>query len=96
MSINIIVNIKMEANNRINEGEWLCTIEGLAIAEKVYDLYSEEFDSIPQDKKIGDYNFLWYNIGCFAIMMGILSYGTDAGFSMRHIVARYVQNTKRF
>lgn len=66
MRINIIVKIKMEANNRINEGEWLCTIEGLAIAEKVYDFYFEEYDSIPQDKKIGDYNFsmVQYRLFC--------------------------------
>ena len=47
----------MEVSNWIKEGEWLCAIEGLAIAEKVYDFYFEEYDSIPQDKKIGDYNF---------------------------------------
>lgn len=58
--------MKMEVSNWIKEGEWLCAIEGLAIAEKVYDFYFEEYDSIPQDKKIGDYNFsmVQYRLFC--------------------------------
>lgn len=46
----------MEPSCRIKESEWFCAIEGLAIAEKVYDFYFEEYDHIPQNKKVGDYN----------------------------------------
>lgn len=39
----------------IKEGEWFCAIEGIAFAERTYNnLYFEEFDLIPQNKKIGD------------------------------------------
>lgn len=34
----------MESNSRIKEGEWFCAIEGLAIPDKVYDFYFEEYD----------------------------------------------------
>lgn len=62
----------MEPNNWIKEGEWFCAIEGLAIFDKVYDFYFEEYDRIPQNKKIGDYNRSIFNIDCSAIMTGIL------------------------
>ena len=39
---------------KIKEGDWFCAIEGLAIADKIYDFYFEEFDKIPQNKKVGD------------------------------------------
>lgn len=45
---------EMKAEQRIKEGDWFCAIEGLAIADKIYDFYFEEFDKIPQDKKVGD------------------------------------------
>jgi hypothetical protein len=35
----------------IKEGEWFCAIEGIALAERVYNIYFEEFDNIPQNKK---------------------------------------------
>jgi hypothetical protein len=38
----------------IKEGEWFCAIEGIALAERVYNIYFEEFDNIPQNKKTGD------------------------------------------
>lgn len=44
----------MELSNMIKEGKWFCAIEGIAIADKVYNFYFEEYDSIPQNKKIGD------------------------------------------
>lgn len=34
----------MESNRWIKESEWFCAIEGLAIADKVYDFYFEEYD----------------------------------------------------
>ena len=56
----------MEPNNWIKEGEWFCAIEGLAILDKVYDFYFEEYDRIPQNKKIGDYNrsIVQYRLFC--------------------------------
>lgn len=38
---------------KIKEGDWFCAIEGLAIADRIYDFYFEEFDMIPQGKKVG-------------------------------------------
>ena len=56
----------MEPNHWIKEGEWFCAIEGLAILDKVYDFYFEEYDRIPQNKKIGDYNrsIVHYRLFC--------------------------------
>lgn len=39
----------------IKEGEWFCAVQGFAIAEKLYNFYFEEYDDIPQNKKVGDY-----------------------------------------
>ena len=44
----------MKSSYAITEGEWFCAIEGIALAERVYNLYFEEYDRIPQNKKIGD------------------------------------------
>lgn len=44
----------MELSNMIKESEWFCAIEGIAIAERIYNIYFEEYDCIPQNKKIGD------------------------------------------
>ena len=44
----------MELSNIIKEGECFCAIEGIAIAERIYNFYFEEYDCIPQNKKIGD------------------------------------------
>lgn len=41
----------MESNRLIKEGEWLCAPGGLAVAEKVFNLYFEEYDRIPQNNK---------------------------------------------
>lgn len=41
----------MKSSNAIKEGEWFCAIEGIAIAERVYNLYYEEYDCIPHNKK---------------------------------------------
>lgn len=56
----------MESNRLIKEGEWLCAPEGFAIAEKVCNLYFEEYDCIPQNKKIGDYklSMVQYKLFC--------------------------------
>lgn len=50
--LNIIKD--MELNNMIKEGAWFCAVEGLAIAERIYNFYFEEYDCIPQNKRIGD------------------------------------------
>lgn len=57
----------MEPNGWIKEGEWLCAPEGFAIAEKVCNLYFEEYDRIPQSKKIGDYklSMVQYKLFCY-------------------------------
>lgn len=56
----------MESNRWIKESEWFCAIEGLAIADKVCDFYFEEYDRVPQNKKIGDYNrsMVQYRLFC--------------------------------
>ena len=47
----------MEQNNRIKEGDWFCAIEGLAIADKVFNFYYEEFIiKLPEGKEVGDYH----------------------------------------
>ena len=50
--LNITKN--MGLSNMIKESEWFCAIEGIAIAERIYNIYFEEYDCIPQNKKIGD------------------------------------------
>ncbi|MCR4701890.1 MAG: hypothetical protein K5757_13280 [Bacteroidaceae bacterium] len=40
----------MESIN-IKEGEWFCTIGGIAMAEKTHDFYFEEYDDIPRWEK---------------------------------------------
>ena len=40
---------------KIKQGDWFCAIEGLAIADKIFDFYFEDFDKIPQGNKVEDY-----------------------------------------
>lgn len=47
----------MEQNKQIKSGEWFCAIEGIAIAEKIHDFFYEEYDDIPEGKKLGDYKY---------------------------------------
>ena len=56
----------MDTNKNIVIGEWFCPYEGIAIAEKKHDFYYEEYDHIPEDKNVGDYNFsmLEYKLFC--------------------------------
>ena len=56
----------MKAGQKIKEGDWFCAIEGLAIADKIYDFYFEEFDKIPQGGKVGDYKMsvVQYRLFC--------------------------------
>lgn len=51
---------------KIKQGDWFCAIEGLAIADKIFDFYFEEFDKIPQGKKLGDYKMsvVQYRLFC--------------------------------
>ena len=50
----------------IKEGEWFCAPEGIAIAEKIYDVYFEEYNRVPQNKEIGDLKMsvLQYRLFC--------------------------------
>lgn len=56
----------MNTGQNIKEGDWFCAIEGLAIADKIYDFYFEEFDKIPQGNKVGDYKMsvVQYRLFC--------------------------------
>ena len=56
----------MEQRLIIKEGDWFCAIEGLAIADKIYNFYFEEFDKIPQNKVLGDYKMsvIQYRLFC--------------------------------
>lgn len=58
--------ILMEQRLMIKEGDWFCAIEGLAIADKIYNFYFEEFDEIPQNKVLGDYKMsvILYRLFC--------------------------------
>mgnify|MGYP006897663066 FL=1 len=56
----------MEQNNRIKEGDGFCAIEGLAIADKVFNFYYEEFSKLPEGKEVGDYHLsmIRYRLFC--------------------------------
>lgn len=47
----------MDTNKNIVIGEWFCADLGIAIAERIHDFYYEEYNHIPEDKKVGDYKF---------------------------------------
>ena len=47
----------MDTDKNIVTGEWFCAIKGIAIAERIHDFYYEEYNHIPEDKKVGDYKF---------------------------------------
>ena len=53
-------------SNNIKEGEWFCSPEGIAFAEKIYDFYYEEYEDIPHNKKVGDYfqSIVQYKLFC--------------------------------
>lgn len=56
----------MELNNWIKDGDWFCAIEGLAIADKVFNFYYEEFSRPSEGKNIGDYqlSMIRYRLFC--------------------------------
>lgn len=56
----------MEISKQIKVGEWICTEDGIGIAGRIHDYYFEEYDIIPQDKEIGDYNYsmVEYKVFC--------------------------------
>lgn len=56
----------MNTEQKIKEGNWFCAIEGLAIADRIYDFYFEEFDKISQGEKVGDYKMsvVQYRLFC--------------------------------
>lgn len=51
---------------KIKQGDWFCAIEGLAIADKIFDFYFEEFDKIPQGRNVEDYKMsvVQYRLFC--------------------------------
>ena len=55
----------MEISN-LTEGEWFCAIEGIAIVERIYNFYFEEYSCIPRNKNYGDYNLsmVQYKLFC--------------------------------
>lgn len=56
----------MELSHRIKENEWLCAIEGIAMVDRIYNFYFEEYDCIPQNKRIGDFklSMVQYRLFC--------------------------------
>ena len=56
----------MKEDRKIKVGEWICTEDGIGIAGRIHDYYFEEYDIIPQDKEIGDYNYsmVEYKVFC--------------------------------
>lgn len=50
----------------VTEGKWFCAIEGIAIADKIYNFYFEEYSNIPQNKNVGDLDFsvISYRLFC--------------------------------
>lgn len=61
----------MELSNMIKESEWFCAIEGIAIAERIYNIYFEEYDCIPQNKKKVTLRCRLCNIDSFVILKDI-------------------------
>ena len=51
-----IIN-KMDTKKNIVIGKWFCADLGIAIAERIHDFYYEEYDHIPEGKKVGDYEY---------------------------------------
>nr|WP_302350031.1 hypothetical protein [uncultured Prevotella sp.] len=51
---------------KIKQGDWFCAIEGLAIADKIFDFYFEEFDKLPQGRNVEDYKMsvVQYRLFC--------------------------------
>ena len=47
----------MDTNKNIVIGEWFCADLGIAIAERFHVYYYEEYNNIPEGKKVGDYRF---------------------------------------
>ena len=47
----------MDTNKNIVIGEWFCADLGIAIAERFHVFYYEEYNKIPEGKKVGDYRF---------------------------------------
>lgn len=56
----------MMTEQKIKESDWFCATEGLAMADKIFYFYFEEFDKIPKDKEVGDYKMsvVLYRLFC--------------------------------
>lgn len=76
----------MGLGNMIKEGKWFCAIEGIAFAERIYNFYFEEYDQIPQNKRIGDLKMsvVQYHL-FFVILKGIQLNEIDSNILMQHI-----------
>lgn len=61
----------MNTGQKIKEGDWFCAIEGLAIADKIYDFYFEEFEKFPKAIKWEITRCQLFNIGCSVILTEI-------------------------
>ena len=60
----------MDTDKNIVIGEWFCAIEGIAIAERIHDFYYEEYNHIPEDKKLEIINSRQWSISSSAITTG--------------------------
>ena len=47
----------MDTKKNIVIGKWFCADLGIAIAERIHDFYYEEYNHIPEGKKVGDYEY---------------------------------------
>lgn len=56
----------MDTKKNIKIGEWFCAFEGMAIADRIHVFYYEEYDDIPEGKKVGDYklSMVEYKLFC--------------------------------
>ena len=78
----------MEITNTITEGQWFCAVEGIAIAEKISNVYYEEYDNIPQNKNMGDLKMSVVQYRLFVILKDFLSDEIDSNTSMLIVVVR--------
>ena len=60
----------MDTNKNIVIGEWFCADLGIAIAERIHDFYYEEYNHIPEDKKVTGLKNVTKNIVTLLIRNG--------------------------
>lgn len=59
----------MDTNKNIVIGEWFCADLGIAIAERFHVYYYEEYDNIPEGKKLEITDSRRWSISSSAIIM---------------------------